>query len=186
MNKSFLSKNRINLDMTALLDVIFIILMVVLCNTKTQINDITNKLDDATGTINTSDNQLDNFEHLEKYVSVVSVYADYDSMDPTLRHIRYTLNTNEDVYVVDIKPGTEDSAYEEFIASINGFILERADKQPVLINIDTSQILHRDYVRIEKEISLLKSQYGNLYVNEKNMYEDTGLEEVTEDPADNI
>ncbi len=172
--------------MTALLDVIFIILMVVLCNTKAQVNEITSKYDDARGIIETSDNQLDNYEHMEKYVSVVTIYADYDSIDPKLRHIKYTLNTNEDVYAVEIQPETEDSAYEEFIASINEFILERADKQPVLINIDTSQILHRDYMRMEKEISLLKSQYGNLYVNEKNMYEDTELEEVNENPADNI
>ncbi len=157
--------------MTALLDVIFIILMVVLCNTKTVINEMQDEVDLANGDNKVTENQMDAYENIDEYISVISVYADYENNNPSTRHIRYTLNNETEIINIEVNKDNAEASYAEFINSIDEFIGAREGQKPVLLNLDDSQILHRDYVRLDEEIAILKSKYSNLYVNERNLFD---------------
>ncbi len=175
MNSRIRKRNRINIELTSLLDVIFIILMVVLCHQQVNVNESMAKSEDAKTAISEADaakaeadaskalydDRTDTYDNFSEHVSFISIYADYDVNNVRTRHL-YVLKDNEEVYRTDITPDNEDEAYEEFIADFNTYIKDAEDSsKPVICSVNTDKILYRDKIRMDEIMENIES--SNLY-----------------------
>lgn len=172
MNRSFLEKAKIDIDLTSLLDVIFIILMVVLChrqvdanNQKAQMEELKEKVavtQDVEAENLMYEERLDTYENLSEYINLVTVYAEYDLTDVTKRYIR-VMNGDEEIKKIEITPDTESQGFEEFTSFMEAIVGENTEK-PILCSLDCGQILYRDAVKINEIVSTMKAD--NLYFKE--------------------
>ena len=151
----------LDIDLTPLLDVIFIVLMIVMCSRQMQVKDLTKALDNATGKETVSDNLSWAEENEENLVANVSLYANYETGNPRIRHIYLAY---EGVNVIDditITPETELEAYDNFRDKMRGFIQQHKDI-PVMLVLNEDQILYRDKIELDKLIDELSID-SNLY-----------------------
>ncbi len=169
-NRRQSDKFNIDLDLTSMLDVIFVILMVVMCRQL-----LTNVRDNET--IKTAaaeleavkaDNelyamQLKNLENPENSVNFVSVYANFEQNDPHVRHLKLTVGDSAVIEDLVIKPDTEESVFGEFADRLSS-ILSADPDIPVLLTINDQNILYRDHIRIEEILSSLKDDNPNLFM----------------------
>lgn len=172
MNRSFLEKAKIDIDLTSLLDVIFIILMVVLChrqvdanNQKAQMEELKEKVavtQDVEAENLMYEERLDTYENLSEYINLVTVYAEYDLTDVTKRYIR-VMNGDEEIKKIEITPDTESQGFEEFTSFMEAIVGENTEK-PILCSLDCGQILYRDADKINEIVSTMKAD--NLYFKE--------------------
>lgn len=108
--------NTIEIDLTSMLDVIFIILMVVMSNVslgKVSAEEIQVKLDQTQSELDAAKADIQTYETLNKAqenvtadVAFVVLYADYDSTDPTTRHVRLLRKSPRTVLTDSKSPGT--------------------------------------------------------------------------------
>lgn len=108
--------NTIEIDLTSMLDVIFIILMVVMCNVslgKVSAEEIQVKLDQTQTELDAAKADIQTYETLNEAqenvttdVAFVVLYADYDSTDPTTRHVRLLRKSPGTVLTDSESPGT--------------------------------------------------------------------------------
>ena len=179
MKKSIWNKNSIDLDLTALLDVIFILLMVVMCYqvsaVKSGVEEAEQKAIEAEAAEESAEAnaavlaaQLEAMEEVESKVAFMSVYVGYDPSNITTRYIRFVRSGKEEsqevIQEITITPATEDMSYQEFAAEFQAFMEANAEK-PVLLSLDDSKILYRDHERMSSLIGELEGQYTNLFMN---------------------
>ncbi len=179
MKKSKFNKNSIDLDLTALLDVIFILLMVVMCYqvsaVKSGVETAEQKVaeaeaakEDAEADVSVLSAQLEAMEEVESKVAFMSVYVGYNPSNITTRYIRFVRSNQEEsqevIQEISITPETEEAAYQEFASEFQAFMEANAGK-PVLLSLDDSKILYRDHERMSDLISELEGQYTNLFMN---------------------
>lgn len=169
------TRNRINLDfdMTPLLDVIFIVLMVVMCHqaldTKSAEDDLKNvheQLDEAISENTIHETQLYAYENTDQLVAYVILYADYDAKNPTTRNIQLAYNNDVAFEEITISPENEEEAYALFETKMVSFLSEKSE-MPVIIVLNEDNILYRDQVRLSEMLGKLGEQYPNLYQAEK-------------------
>ncbi|MCR5107581.1 MAG: hypothetical protein K6B28_05405 [Lachnospiraceae bacterium] len=175
MNSRVRKRNRINIELTSLLDVIFIILMVVLCHQQVNVNDSMSKSEEAEiakeeaeearaeaqASKELYDDRTDTYDNFSEHVSLISIYADYDVNNVRTRHL-YVLKDNEEVFRIDITPENEDEVYDKFLAEFNSYIKEAEDSsKPVICSVNTDKILYRDKIRMDEIMENIES--SNLY-----------------------
>lgn len=155
--------------MTPLLDVIFIVLMVVMChqtldsqNAQETIDTLEEKLDDATGKNGIYETQLGAYENANDLVAYVTLYADYETTNPKTRNIRLAYNNDVAFDTITITPTTETESYEKFQEEMEMFLTEK-ENMPVLIVLDDSHILYRDQQQLAKILQELDDKHDNLY-----------------------
>ena len=175
MKKNNPSKIKFDIDLTPLLDVIFIVLMVVMCNVnlnstaeaaKAPGEEISEPSEEASESMKKK--LLNELTEIEDRVAFVIIYADFEDEDPTLRHVRFTVNGKEEpsMPVIDIDPDNEEESYDRIETYLTR-VLEDRDGIPVWMAIDDAQILYRDYVKIQDILSEIKgSGVGDLYISE--------------------
>ena len=174
MKKNISEKIKFDIDLTPLLDVIFIVLMVVMCNV-----NLNNAAEAPGAEISESSEEaisesmkkklLEELTEIEDRVAFVIIYADFEDADPTLRHVRFKVNDKEDpsMPLIDINPDNEEESYDK-IRTYLSRVLEDYDGIPVWMSIDDAQILYRDYVKIQDILEELKgSGVGDLYISEE-------------------
>ena len=174
MKKNISEKIKFDIDLTPLLDVIFIVLMVVMCNLNLNSAAKTAQAageDTSEEAISESmkEKLLEELTEIEDRVAFVIIYADFEDEDPTLRHVRFTVNGNEDptMPAIDIDPDNEEESYDKIRTYLTR-VLEDHEGIPVWMAIDDAQILYRDYVKIQDILSELKgSGVGDLYISEE-------------------
>ncbi len=150
MKKSFSSKGKINIDLTSLLDVIFLVLMVVMCYQK--INGTRAEAAPPEIVVNTVDG-----------VKNVVLYVTYDDSDITSRHIYLKRDAESDeIQDIVITPETEEASYSAFETKLKEY-LSANSMMPVLVTIDDSRILYRDAVRMTELLGSIGDEYTNLY-----------------------
>ncbi|WP_155830737.1 hypothetical protein [Butyrivibrio sp. AE3009] len=164
------NKVKLDLDLTPLLDVIFIVLMVVMCqmsinseSEREKTVEAENAAEEAQAKYEVATTQLENYENEDQLVAFITLNAMYEKNDPRTRHIRLAYNDETLIEDIVITPETQEQAYGQFVEEITSFVQSK-EGSPVLLSIDDSRILYRDYDRMEKEIASLQEVYNNLFL----------------------
>ena len=158
MKKRRLDKKNIIIDLTSLLDVIFIILMVVMCNQKAD----TGKGETTPITPPSTD---------ERVVALsVNVTVDFDDNDDIIsRNIELRCGENSIPSVItidenDVAGDGSIAAYETFSNEIEKYLVSDGEQAaPVLVEVVDGEMLYRDVREVSSRLSELSSEYSNLY-----------------------
>lgn len=182
MNNRFLRKTDTAIELTSLLDVIFIVLMVVICSKN---YDVQLKSETAEKTVIEAEAAMHEAEEMMKsaedalaenvllreqaelcsdvfsQVTMVAIYANYEKNTPQHRIIRVAVNDNEPVKMTMLTPEEPHKGFDELEAYLTG-ILDKADGMPVIISVNRTGILYRDDAELTRVLNKF-SGYKNLY-----------------------
>ncbi|MCR4651307.1 MAG: hypothetical protein K5662_06090 [Lachnospiraceae bacterium] len=161
------------IDLTPLLDVIFIVLMVVMCQqslsaqtTQEEIDKLTTELEEAVDDSEFYKDQLGNYENADQLVAYVTLYADYETDDPATRHVRLAYNSDIAFEEIEITPEKEETAYGDIKDELVAFLTDHKEI-PVLITLNENRILYRDQKKMTALFDELDEEYENFYVSGK-------------------
>ncbi len=173
-------KINIALDLTSLLDVIFIVLMVVMCSSHNNVNEmaeVQSELEEARSTIEMYEAHEDDIENLSERVVFLTIRADFDAEDPTHRTVK--IMTGDDLKgaeEIDITAEDEDVKYSEIKDKVSSVLagVTRTDGDvpetiPVWVTLSDENILYRDWMYFDEMLGELKDSYPNLYVYDRLM-----------------
>ena len=187
MNKK--SIPSLDIDLTPLLDVIFIVLMVVMCHQSLGTQAAEQKIGQLTTALNKAESkngllkkQLETFNNADILVAHVTLHADYDLENPKTRHIKFVFNNNVEFEEITITTETEEKSFTALETNMKAFLDNKKDK-PVLIALNEDCILYRDQVKLFQMLTELENQYKNLYIIDAELIEQqnfTDLEEQQE------
>ncbi|MDO4808648.1 MAG: hypothetical protein Q4A04_01595 [Eubacteriales bacterium] len=183
-------KNKLNtvVELTSLLDVIFIVLMIVICNQQINLeekgHDVETAYEEAAEVKAEAEAALSEAEdlraeaeaekalfeeHLEKFEDVssqmttVTVIIDYQPSNLRTRTIRLVADADTPE-TITITPETENDAYTKFEEKLEDLVTQaEASDKPVVISIDMTRILYRDELRAEEVLSAVYGRHGNLF-----------------------
>lgn len=180
--RSFNKRNRRRdavLDLTSLLDVIFIVLLLVMSRQQLISEDnaaVKEKLnkeieaqqelkEDASEIVGVYNMEMEMHESINAYAPCVCVYANYLDNNPSERHIRVKVGDSEIQSPYNLYADKTATVYEEFTNDLRAFIEENQDK-PVLLSLNEGDenILYRDEVQILEIFDSLKDEYENVYI----------------------
>ncbi len=173
------NKKEVVLDLTSLLDVIFIVLLIVmsrqqLLSDKAQLteDDYNNKISEqeaisesANAAYEMYTEQLETYENINSYAPIVVIYSDYMSYDPTERTVRIKFGDAEIEEVGKLYSGTVGNTFDILNEKLQDYIEKNTDK-PILISLNAGEtgILYRDEVAIFDVIEDLRETYPNIYM----------------------
>lgn len=184
MNKK--SIPSLDIDLTPLLDVIFIVLMVVMCHQSLGTQAAEQKIGQLTTALNKAESkngllkkQLETFNNADILVAHVTLHADYDLENPKTRHIKFVFNNNVEFEEITITPETEEKSFTALETNMKAFLDNKKDK-PVLIALNEDCILYRDQVKLFQMLTELENQYKNLYIIDAELIEQQNFTELEE------
>lgn len=167
-------KSDILIDLTSLLDVVFILLLVVLCSQKTLYTNLQNDQVEAQSVLAEANKQkelyadlIDTEMNITQYVASVSISAPYDENTITQREIRVVFEGDEmkSFPLNGNSVGEAMNQFKEYLwQKISG------NKEiPVIIsfNAGSDRILYRDELAIKEILSDLAKETNNLYFKEE-------------------
>ena len=183
----FRNRRSEGIDLNALLDVIFIILMVVVCrqateavNLKEAEEAVMEQQEEAKATQEMYEDQIDSLENMDSYVLPVYLMVRFDPTDVKSRTIEYLVNgeTNE----IALNPENEEEAYEDLRGVLSGFLSEQESRILLLsLNEDDEQILYRDELAVQAVVDELSEEHDNLFLKQRKSAEESDKEEDTEE-----
>lgn len=169
------NRNDIVVDLTSLLDVIFILLLVVLCAQSTmtyKLEDEQSRLDDATDQTEESKWLYDNQVDLVNNVWAVSVIVPYDENEITKRQIKFLIR-GEEIESIDLVGNDVTESINEFKNSLVEYIEQNKDLPVILsLNENDEDILYRDEVMVNDVFNELVKTYSNVYINKGSIGEE--------------
>ncbi len=182
------SIGQILIDLTPLLDVVFILLIVVLSfqdtyiaeankNVKRAEEDMADIEDDMAHTeaiIDNVEEQNDTYANEKDYLSVVTISANYKPNNIKYRTIVLSINGEKPIEI-ELNPSNGEVAWKECRDAIVSCLEERPD-YPMIYKIKNEKMLYRDEQKIEELFSQLSSENSNIY-----MKNDINLETGTSD-----
>lgn len=164
-------KGDIIIDLTSLLDIVFIILLVVMCGQSGLNRNLSDAMDKAEEAERKSqaayvlyDDQSKIADNLNQYVLAVTVVVPYNEKDVTKREVRILKegNTIESFRLVGNNISESRSAFKESLA---GYAKENSDRPVILsLNEDDDYILYRDEVMVNEIFRELALEYSNIYI----------------------
>ncbi|MDO4938725.1 MAG: hypothetical protein Q4E54_02040 [Lachnospiraceae bacterium] len=174
MRNRFSGKLKNTIELTSLLDVIFIVLMIVICNQ--QINMTTKNNEAQIAVQEAADAQADaeaekelykqhreTYETINEQMDVITVYVDYTPSDIKNREIRIMANDDE-LPMIKISPGNEKESYAQLEKTLEEKVSKADDAdKPVIISIDTTNILYRDEQAVDEIIGRIFKDHDNMY-----------------------
>ena len=168
-------RNDILIDLTSMLDVIFIILLVLVCGQTT----ISDDLDEARTQAEYAKTQAEAEKQLyeeqqEAFTNVwaVSVVVPYDENEITKRQIRL-LKQGEEIQSIDLIGNNITESVNNFKAILVDYIEQNQDKPIILsVNENDDHILYRDEVMVNGIFDELVQTYGNVYIVKSNTDEE--------------
>lgn len=159
------------IDLTSLLDVMFIILLIVMWgqnNTEDRLRQQQAEAEQAQ--IQTEQeyllykDQLELSDSLNQLVWAVSVIVPYDEFDVTKRQIQI-LKEGEKIESFDLVGNRVTDSVEMFRQSLVNYIEANKDKPVILsLNEDDDYILYRDELMVQKIFIELSTEYDNVYL----------------------
>lgn len=166
------SIGQVLIDLTPLLDVIFILLIVVLSyqdnfseKAEEQISqaeqyytDAQDAVADAEAKTDTYKEQLENYANLNDYVNVVTIYASYEPSNRKYRTIHIAMNA-DDMKEIPLNPSNTSEAWAECKSCVEQVI---TDEAPTIISIKNEKMLYRDEESIIKMYESLEAT--NVYL----------------------
>ncbi len=165
-------KSDIIIDLTSLLDVIFIILLVVIVGQKYTNTNIQNDLieekesyEGAVSEYNNSQTLYDDAVNTVKYFKSVSVSVPYDPDEVHKREIQFLFFGENEGEPIELIGNDVNNSIQEFKDRLEQYISENSDNPIVLsLNDDDDTILYRDEKLITEVFNELSSKYNNVYV----------------------
>lgn len=163
-------KNDIIIDLTSMLDVMFIILFVVLCNqtiiseTLEQSNrENENAQAKAEAVRQLYEDQIKTADNLNRYVQTVSVMVPYKN-DIKQRTIMLS-KEGEETEEFDLIGNEIADSKEAFQKSLTDYIQKNSDRPVILsLNDNNDNILYRDEVMVTEIFGELMEEYSNVYL----------------------
>lgn len=164
------SRGDILIDLTSLLDVIFIILLVVLCGQRYEGQELTNgqaaaekAQAKAKAEYQLYADQLELADSLNQLVCAVSVIVPYQE-DVTKRTIMI-LKEGEVIEEIPLRGHETKDAFAEFRASLVDYIQENKEHPVILsLNEDDEYILYRDEMAVSEIFADLAGEHANVYI----------------------
>lgn len=165
------SKGDVLIDLTSLLDVIFIILLIVMWGQNTVETNLKQAQADTEATkIQTEaekllyEQQLEMADNINQYVCAVSVVVPYDKEDVTHRTIQI-LKEGEEIERFELVGNNVTTSIEEFRNSLVKFV-EANKERPVILSLNEhdDNILYRDEVMVTDIFYELTKEYNNVYI----------------------
>lgn len=159
------------IDLTSLLDVIFIILLVVMCsqqmtkwNYESQEQAAIEKVQDAEAIAELYEDQMETHDKLNEYVLKLSVYSDFNPDQITVRKVRI-LKELEAIETIDLIGADTAEAFAQLESNLITYIQENSDKPIILsLNEGDEKILYRDEKTILAIFEKLSEEYTNVYI----------------------
>lgn len=178
-NKKPRSLGRLLIDLTPLLDVIFIVLIVVLAgqdNYSTEadrkyaeaekyVKEVNAEMEEIDAENSVLKEQMSTYSSLNEYFNVVTVYAAYSQENRKLRTIYIKVNTDEPI-TINLNPSNVSSAWAECRKYIEDKIKEDLSL-PMILSINTNsdeKMLYRDEESIHSMFMDLMNNYKNLTI----------------------
>ena len=171
-NKKPRSLGRLLIDLTPLLDVIFIVLIVVLAGQDNYSTEADRKYAEAekyVKEVNAENSvlkeQMSTYSSLNEYFNVVTVYAAYSQENRKLRTIYIKVNTDEPI-TINLNPSNVSTAWAECRKYIEDKIKEDLSL-PMILSINTNsdeKMLYRDEESIHSMFMDLMNNYKNLTI----------------------
>lgn len=183
-------KNKLNtvVELTSLLDVIFIVLMIVICNQQINLEEKGHDVEaayeeaalltaEAEAALSEAEDlraeaeaekalfeeHLEKFEDISSQMTTVTVIIDYQPSNLRTRTIRLMADADTPE-TITITPETENDAYTKFEEKLEDLVTQaEASDKPVVISIDMARILYRDELRAEEVLSAVYGRHGNLF-----------------------
>lgn len=171
------SSPNVPIDLTSLLDVIFLFLLIVLASMTVGYSNKNQELDEKEKLIDekiheylneTIDDEamkqrLDDYDnqYVDTKVKFITIVGRYSNEDITKRIVS-VYAPDDDPYIVDITDGTQENAYSQIL----NYLEEYADNNKdyaIVINVGDGDILNRDYDAIMRRIESVCNEYTNVY-----------------------
>ncbi len=195
MNKrsSRSGKTDILIDLTSLLDIVFIVLLIVMCgqqlvsaDSAARAEEADKKLEEATELYNDADERIkyvdalveaynmhmDAYDNFDRYVTFIDVVAYYDSSasitDRTI-HIYVGYPDKYEWPGISVNSGNEADAYTDLANALKVAIEDAAGQEspvPVILSLNSGddKILYRDEVAITNIFNKLAESYDNVFI----------------------
>lgn len=165
------SKSDVLIDVTSLLDVIFIVLLVVLLgqsNVEANLKQAQAEAEAAKAEMNAEqmlyEQQQEIADTINRLVFAVSVVVPYDKADVTHRTIRI-LKENEEIESFELVGNNTEASVEAFKKSLVTYVEANKDRPVILsLNERDDNILYRDEVMVTEIFYGLTKEYGNVYI----------------------
>ena len=175
MKRRHRAKSDIVIDLTSLLDVVFIVLLVVICRQHILTGSQQEKMEDVVKDVEAREalaqekyelymDQLETADQLNQYVWAVSVYSSYNDDKLTERRISM-LREGQEIEGFELRGENVSGVLEAFRKALESYITEHAE-QPVILSLNENDedILYRDEKAINRIFSELASEYDNVYI----------------------
>lgn len=163
------NKRYILIDLTSLLDVVFIFLMIILCNQQNVTNEVQVQkaeafelTEQAKIQLELYTDQLDSIDNL----CLVSVNAKYASNNITTRHITILKSgENPEMFEsIEMKGNHTAETLKTLESNLRSYIESNKEKPVILsLNEKDENILYRDEKEILKIFDTLKQEFPNVY-----------------------
>ena len=165
------SRGDVLIDLTSLLDVIFIILLIVMWgqNTvETNLNqaraDVEEMMQQTKAEQMLYEQQLEVAENINSYVFAVSVVVPYDKTDVTQRTIQI-LKEGKEMESFELAGNNVTASAEAFHKSLVTYIEANKDRLVILsLNEQDDNILYRDEIMVTEIFNELTKEYANVYI----------------------
>lgn len=165
------SKGDVLIDLTPLLDVIFIILLIVMWGQNTVETNLKQAQADAEEAMQQTnaehmlyEQQLEIAENINSYVFAVAVVVPYDKTDVTQRTIQI-LKEGEEIESFELVGNNVTASVEAFEKSLMKYIEANKDRPVILsLNEQDDNILYRDEVMVTEIFNELTKEYNNVYI----------------------
>ena len=165
------SRGDVLIDLTSLLDVIFIILLIVMWGQNTVEMNLKQTQAETEAAMNQTkaeqmlyEQQLEIAENINSYVFAVSVVVPYDKTDVTQRTIQI-LKEGEEIENFKLAGNNVNASVEAFRKSLTEYVEANKDRPVILsLNEQDDNILYRDEVMVTEIFNELTKKYGNVYI----------------------
>jgi len=183
-----LSRANTPIELTSLLDVIFLILFVVmlankltaanmvaqstqlaqeaqaeLVRTKTELETARKDLFTVQNNLSTYEGRVDMYEHFDVYAALVNVYVTYSHDNIREREIHVS-GPDLEPEPLKFNENSENAAWNRLEKCLKEYIEKKAEESiPVIISYNREDILNRDEIKLSGMISSLQKTYTNLY-----------------------
>ena len=165
------SKGDVLIDLTSLLDVIFIILLIVMWGQNTVETNLKQAQAETESAKNQTEaeqqlyeQQLEIADNINQYVFAVSVVVPYDREDVTRRTIQI-LKEGEEIESFELAGNNVNASVDAFRDSLVKFV-EANQGRPVILSLNEhdDNILYRDEVMVTEIFYELTKEYNNVYI----------------------
>lgn len=168
-------RNDILIDLTSMLDVIFIILLVLACGQTTISEDLNEARTQAEYAKTQAEAEKQLYEEQQEAfanVWAVSVVVPYDESEITKRQIRL-LKQGEEIQSIDLIGNDITESVNNFRTILVDYIEQNPDKPIILsVNENDDHILYRDEIMVNSIFDELVQTYGNIYIVKGNTDEE--------------